>query len=65
MERMEGGRKGRGGEVGRKGEERGGKRREGEGREGGLTPHFSLPSAAPAYNKNREGEESGKTVMNS
>jgi len=35
--------KGRGGE----GE---GKRREGKGREEGLTPHFSLPSAAATYN---------------
>ena len=24
--------------------------REEEGREGGFTPHFSLPSASPAYN---------------
>ena len=35
---------------GREGEERGGKRREGKGREGGLTPHFSLPSVAPSCN---------------
>jgi len=40
--------KGRGGKGGREGEERGGKRLEGKGREGSLTPHFSLPSAAPA-----------------
>ena len=42
--------KGRGVEGGREEEERGGNRREGKGRERGLTPHFSLPSAAPAYN---------------
>ena len=43
------GRKGkwRGGE--REGEDRGGKRREGKGR-GRFDPHFSLPSATPAYN---------------
>jgi len=45
-----------GGRDGREGEEREGtgrrdrKGREEKGREGGLTPHFSLPSAAPAYN---------------
>ena len=46
---------GREGVVGGKGEEREGaggeKGRRGKGREGGkFDPHFSLPSAAPAYN---------------
>ena len=54
MEGREGGRKGRGGEGGREGEERGGKRREGKGREGGLTPTFLYPPPPLHTITNRE-----------
>ena len=43
MDKREGAGKGRGRGGGREGEERGWKRRDGKGREGGLTPTFLYP----------------------